>query len=187
MNNKNFDLTLLGPLSTLAGKWAGTKGRNIAPDPERGTEDGMYTEELLFEPIKTVKNHEQTLYGLRYRTTAFENGLEPFHEEVGYWLWDPQAQEIYRCFIVPRGVSVIAGGKSSKSAKSFSLEAKLGDPSFGISSIPFLHREFKTVRYTLDIEIHNENKFSYKEVTFMEMPGRDNVFEHLDQNTLVRI
>lgn len=182
-----FDLKLLGPLYPLVGKWKGVKGRNIAPDPERGIEDGQYTEELSFTPIKTVKNHEQILYGLRYQTTAFENGVEVFHEEVGYWLWEPQAKEVYRCFVIPRGVTVLAGGKTADNASKFSMEAKLGNLQFGISSIPFLDREFKTVRYTLDIEILNSNSFSYKEITFMQMPGRQELFEHLDENVLFKI
>lgn len=181
-----LDLQLLGPLFPLIGKWKGTKGRNVAPDPARGIEDGVYTEELSFTPIKTVRNHEQTMYGLRYQTTAFENG-EPFHEEVGYWLWDPEAQEVYRCFIVPRGITILAGGKVKANSTKYSLEARLGDNKFGICSVPFLDREFKTVRYTLDIEILRQGEFSYKEITYMQMPGRKEVFEHLDQNVLTRV
>lgn len=181
-----FDLQLLGPLFPLVGKWKGVKGRNVAPDPDRGIEDGVYTEELSFTPIKTVKNHEQTLYGLRYQTTAYENGA-PFHEEVGYWLWEPEAEEIYRCFIVPRGITVLAGGKAKADASKFSLEAKLGDTKFGICSIPFLDKEFKTVRYTLDIEVLRPGEFSYKEITYMQMPGRAELFEHLDQNILTKV
>jgi hypothetical protein len=36
---------------------------------------------------------------------------DPFHEELGYWLWDADAGQVLRCFMVPRGVTVIAGGK----------------------------------------------------------------------------
>jgi hypothetical protein len=147
----------------------------------------MYTEELSFIPIKTVKNHEQTLYGLRYQTVAFENGDEAFHEEVGYWLWEPQAQEVYRCFIVPRGITVLAGGKAAADSKKFNLEAKLGDQRFGISSIPFLDEQFKTIRYTLEVEVLNTNSFSYKEITYMQMPGRKELFEHLDQNIMTKM
>lgn len=182
-----YSIDQLGPLAPLVGTWKGEQGRNVAPDPNRGIEDGMYTETLSFTPIKVLKNHEQTLYGLRYQTSAFENGVELFHEEVGYWLWDPQAQEVYRCFIVPRGITVIAGGKATASDRKYSMEARLGDPCFGIVSIPFLDREFKTVRYTLDIEILDADRFSYREVTYMQMPGRPQLFEHLDQNVMVRV
>ncbi len=186
MENPPFELSLLGPLYPLVGRWQGSAGRNIAPDPDRGIEDGAYTEELSFTPIKIVKNHEQTLYGLRYQTVGFENGA-PFHEEVGYWLWEPEAKEVYRCFVVPRGITVLAGGKVGPEAKSFALEAKLGDPCFGISSIPFLDREFQTVRYTLEVSYPAPNQFFYKEITFMKMPGREKLFEHLDQNLMVKI
>ncbi|MDR4484343.1 MAG: heme-binding beta-barrel domain-containing protein [Nitrospirales bacterium] len=51
------------------------------------------------------------LYGLRYSTVAWPLIQEqPFHEEVGYWLWDAATQQVMRCFMVPRGVLVNAGG-----------------------------------------------------------------------------
>lgn len=187
MNTNDYDLKLLGPLFSLVGKWKGVKGRNVAPDPARGIEDGFYTEELSFTAIKTVKNHEQTLYGLRYFKVALENGLEPFHEETGYLLWEPEAKEVYKGFMVPRGITVLAGGKAESNSAKFTLEAKIGDSSFGIASTPFLNREFKTVRYTVDLEILSSNEFSYKEITFMQMPGRKELFEHLDQNLLTRV
>ena len=35
---------------------------------------------------------------------------DPFHTEVGYWLWDGATGEIVRGFVVPRGITVLAGG-----------------------------------------------------------------------------
>ncbi|MDE3243720.1 MAG: FABP family protein, partial [Nitrospirota bacterium] len=93
----------LGPLAALAGIWEGQKGDDTAPSDDRGTEQNKYRERITFEPIGSVNNHEQTLYGLRYATTAWRIGEEtPFHEEVGYWLWDPKEKQVLRCFIVPR-------------------------------------------------------------------------------------
>src|SRR5262245_25156973 len=129
----------LGPLALLAGTWEGLKGLDVAPSDDRGTEQNKYRERITFTPIPPVQNHEQTLYGLRYATTAWRIGDNTaFHEELGYWLWDPQAKQVLRCFMVPRGVTILAGGTAEASAKGFSLSAKSGSPTYGICSNLFL-------------------------------------------------
>ena len=135
-----------------------------------------------------VINGPQVLYGLRYSTTAWPlNEENPFHEEVGYWLWDPSAQQVMRCFIVPRGVVVNAGGKTSPDAKIFDMMAEVGSETFGVMSNPFLDQAFKTVRYTLKVIIHEEGRFSYVEDTQLQIHGREGIFHHTDQNTLVKL
>jgi len=77
----------LGPLARLAGLWEGDKGDDTAPSDDRGTEHNRFRERITFAPMGPVRNHEQTLYGLRYATTVWRIGeSDPFHEEVGYWL-----------------------------------------------------------------------------------------------------
>ena len=86
-----------------------------------------------------VRNHEQTLYGSRYTTTVWRIGeADPFHEELGYWLWDADAKHVLCCFIVPRGITVIAGDTVELSAQSFSLAADVSSDTYGICSNQFL-------------------------------------------------
>ena len=41
------------------------------------------------KPFGPVDNGTQALYGLDYRMAAWRGDEEnPFHTEVGYWLWD---------------------------------------------------------------------------------------------------
>ncbi len=107
----NEELTKnLGPLAPLAGTWEGDKGDDTAPDDDpREREINKYRERLVLDLFGPVNNHAQVLYGLRYSTTAWRLKEEsPFHEELGYWLWDPAEKQVMRCFMVPRGVTVIA-------------------------------------------------------------------------------
>jgi len=181
------ELTHYGPLAGLAGVWEGDKGRDDAPADDRGAEVNLFRERIVFEPMSPVDNHEQRLYGLRYATTAWRIGeSDAFHEERGYWLWDPDAQQVMRCFVVPRGITVIAGGSASANAKQFSLAADLGSRTFGICSSPFLDREFQTVRYELTVEI-TDDTFSYAEDTQLKMPGKSDIFHHRDRNTLRKV
>lgn len=177
----------LGPLATLAGIWEGDKGDDTAPSDDRGTENNKFRERITFEPMGPVNNHEQALYGLRYSTTAWPSGSDsPFHEELGYWLWDAQAKQVLRCFIVPRGVTVLAGGTVEPEAKSFELAADVGSETYGICSNQFLDKEFKTVRYELKVTIHDNQSFSYEEDTQLQIKGRKDLFHHIDKNTLKR-
>lgn len=185
MSNEKF-----GPLAFLIGKWEsdGWTGENRAPDPERKEENTLFRQIMNFEPINDVENHEQILCVLRYHTMAWEEGdNDPFHEEVGYWIWDPQERQILKSFIVPRGISVNAGGTSTPDAKSFRVEANLGSETYGICSNKFLDIEFKTIKYELEIVQNDTNSFSYNEDTHIRMKGREDIFHHTEKNTLKRI
>ncbi len=179
---------LLGPLGALIGTWEGDQGKDVAPSDDRGTEHTDFRERMSFVPIGAVENHEQKLQGLRYATTAWPLGeKDPFHEEVGYWLWDDSAEQVMRCFVVPRGVAVNAGGSAAADAKTFEMAADVGSETFGICSNPFLDREFKTVRYELAVKIREDGSFHYREDTQLRMPGREELFHHTDENTLRRV
>lgn len=177
----------LGPIAPLAGAWEGDRGIDIAP-ARSGPSETKFRERMEFDPMGPVSNGPQTLYGLRYRTTAWPLGEEgAFHEEVGYWLWDPNDSYIYRCFIVPRAVNVLAGGEAKPDARSFHLEAEVGSHTFGISSNPFLDKAFKTVRYVLDVDFISDTEFHYREDTQLKILDSPDIFHHTDENTLKKV
>ena len=178
----------LGPLAPLAGTWEGDKGLDDAPSESRGHMETRYRERIVFEPMGLVDNHEQQLQALRYSTVAYPNDdADPFHEELGYWLWDAAEGQVMRCFIVPRGVTILAGGDAGASDRSFSMSATVGSEIYGISSNRFLDREFKTVRYELSVTIEDPDTFRYEEVTHLLLKNRSDVFLHRDANMLRRV
>ncbi len=181
-------LQYLGPLAALAGVWEGDKGADVAPSDDRGTEQNAFRERMTFEPFGPVRNHEQQLYGLRYATVAWRLGEDAaFHEDTGYWLWDAVAKQVLRCFVVPRGVTVLAGGTVEPDATSFQISADAGSDTYGICSNKFLDREFKTVRYELTVTMHSRDSFSYHEDTQLKMKGRSDLFHHTDANRVTRV
>lgn len=179
----------LGPLAGLAGTWEGTKGNDAAPDDNRtGTEKNLYRERIVFEPMGPINNHEQTLFGLKYSTTAWRIGEDSaFHEELGYWLWDPKEKQVMKSFLVPRGISVLAGGTAEPNAKTFEMTADLASPTYGLCSNRFLDKEFKTVRYVLKITLHDGNSFTYESDTQIQIKGQTSLFHHTDQNLMKRV
>ena len=176
----------LGPLASLAGIWEGDQGIDISHSSQHARET-HFRERITFTPLGPVVNGQQVLYGLRYSTVAWPLIQEqPFHEEVGYWLWDADRKQVMRCFMVPRGVAVNAGGTAETDAKEFHMAAEVGSVIYGILSNPFLDEVMKTVRYELTVTIHEPGKFSYTEDTQLQIAGHQEIFHHTDQNTLKR-
>jgi hypothetical protein len=178
----------LGPLAVLEGTWEGAKGHDTAPDDDRkGAEINLFREVLTFEFIGAVDNHEQKMFGLKYAKKAWRIAVaDSFHEECGYWLWDAANKQVMRCFIVPRGVSVIAGATVEAGAKSFTLKAERGSPTYGICSNQFLDEEFRTLRFSGNVTVIDENTISYEEDTELQVKGMPKVFHHVDKNVLTR-
>lgn len=178
----------LGPLANLVGIWEGDKGDDIAPSDTRGVENNKYRERIVFEQVGPVQNHEQSLNVLRYSTRAARLGSpDTFHEELGYWSWEPSTQEVMRCFLIPRGIALIAGGKAARDANEFHLKASAGSCTFGICVNPFLDREFKILGYELTVKVHGSESFSYEQDTILQIPQQTAPFHHRDRNTLVRV
>jgi len=179
-------LERLGPLAALAGRWEGSAGVDVAPS-SHGPVETKYREVLTLEPLGPVANGPQELYGLRYATTAWPlDADEPFHEELGYWLWDAETGEVMRCFMVPRGVTLIAGGRATPDARRLEMRAEAGAATYGILSNPFLDEAFRTVCYELTVTILDDGSFSYREDTQLKIHGQQELFHHTDENTLVR-
>ncbi|MGI9309853.1 MAG: heme-binding beta-barrel domain-containing protein [Gammaproteobacteria bacterium] len=188
MTEQNEDIINLGPLAPLAGIWEGDQGIDIAPSPNRDAMETPYRERLVLEPIGQVNNHEQSLYGLRYSTMAFRIGEDSaFHEENGYWLWDGDNQQVLRCYIVPRGYSVVAGGTAEVDAKQFQMVAELGSETYGICSNKYIAEAFKTVRFDVTVTVHDQNSFSYEQDSVIQIIGVSDLFHHTDKNTLHRV
>jgi len=179
--------TNLGPLAPLAGTFEGEKGDDTAPGDDRGIEKNLFRERIEFTPIDLAENHEQKLQGLQYVRTAWRLGVaKPFHAQLGYWLWDAKARQLFHSFMIPRGMTVLAGASCDAKAREIRMVAEVGSPTFGICSNPFLDAEFRTVRYEMKLTIDDQG-FSYEEDTQILMKGRQELFHHVDKNTLRRV
>lgn len=180
-----------GPLRFLIGTWEseGFKGDNRAPDPDRKVENTKFRQQMIFEPIGDVENHEQLLFALRYHTKAWEEGddEEPFHEEVGYFIWDKTNRQVMKSFIVPRGIAVQAGGDADINGTEFSLKAELGSNTYGLCSNKFLDEEFQTLSYEVTFQFTDIDEFSYEENTRIKIKGQDQVFDHIEKNILKKV
>lgn len=177
----------LGPLAPLAGTWEGDKGVDFSRIHSKETTT-KYREKVVFAPLGPVNNGPQQLFGLRYSMTAWRLGeADAFHEEVGYWLWDGGNKQVLRCFMVPRGVLINAGGDAQADSTSFHLSAEVGSETYGILSNKYLDETYKTQKYQLDVNINDDGTFSYKEDTQLWIPINEAIFHHTDENTLTKV
>jgi hypothetical protein len=179
-------LASLGPLTGMAGIWKGT-GEDVHP-AAKGPERQAFIERYELQPIDPQTNGPQLLYGLRYHTLIVKpDSRETFHEQVGYWLWEPATGTIFHTLTIPRAQIAMAVGHAAANAKTFRLEAVHGSETNGIISNPFLERAFKTVRFTIEVTIHGDGTWSYEQNTQMIIPGVEGPFQHTDRNTLTKI
>jgi hypothetical protein len=178
-----------GPLGPLVGDWAAEGGLDRAYSHSRHEVLGTpYLEKVTFKPFGPVDNGSQSLYGLDYKTAMWRDDEEnPFHTEVGYWLWDAATGEVLRGFVVPRGITVLAGGTAEADAKTFTLYAKPGDPQYAIGENKYLAKNASTLSYEVTITINDvDDTWSYDETTMLKMKEFDEPFPHTDHNTLHR-
>src|SRR5579864_4872075 len=109
-------LANLGPLRPLAGTWQGTAGIDDHPVVD-GSEQNVFVERYELQPIDPQTNGPQLFYGLRYHTHIVKPGeVETFHDQVGYWLWEPAASVITHTLTIPRGQVLLAGGTAEPDA-----------------------------------------------------------------------
>ena len=178
-----------GPLGPLVGDWEAEGGLDTAYSHTREEVLGTpYLERVSFKPFGPVDNGSQSLYGLDYKTAMWRGSEEnPFHTEVGYWLWDGATGEVLRGFVVPRGITVLAGGTAGANAKSFALSAAPGHPQYSIGENKYLAQNASTLSYEVTITINADDSWSYDEKTMLKMKEMDEPFAHTDHNTLRRV
>lgn len=177
----------LGPLRGMAGIWEGQRGLDVKPKVE-GAKKQAYVERMELQPIDPQTNGPQLLYGLRYHTHVVKpDQVKTYHEQVGFWLWEPATNTVIHSLAIPRGVSVMAAGKASQDAREFELVATHDSGNFGIRSTPFLDYAFKTVEFRIKVTINPDGTWSYEEDTVLKIRGQDELFHHVDKNNLSKI
>ncbi len=176
----------LGPLTNMAGVWEGVRGLDVNPKPD-GPERQVFIERIELQPIDPQTNGPQLFYGLRYHTHIVKpRQIETYHDQIGYWLWEPATGNLIQTLAIPRGQIAMAFGRAAKDATSFELVATRGAQSNGICSNPFLEHAFKTVEYRIKVTI-GESTWSYDEDTVLMIRGKSEPFHHTDRNTLTKI
>ena len=186
-NNSEIDY---GPLAELIGVWEGNKGKDVAPEPDGPAESPFYETITITPVLGEVDNAEtQELVAVHYRQVVKRKSNDQvFHDETGYWLWEEKAGLIMHSLTIPRAVSVLAGGnyngeKDSEGRLVFQVSASQESDDWKIIQSPFMRDNARTTKFDHKVVVGN-GKLSYSETTIVEI--YDRVFEHTDENELIR-
>jgi len=180
----------LGPLTALVGDWEGDHGVDLSyRNKDDETIQTGYFEKAWFRPIPIVENGQQTMEGLNYGMTAWRHGeeaMDPFHDEVGYLLWDKANGQVIRCFAVPRGLAILAGGNAKPRDKSFTLKAEPGSKGYGLSQNQYLLERAAATAFECSFTFNDDGTFSYTSDLVLKLAATNSEMHHTDRNTLHR-
>jgi hypothetical protein len=179
-------LAHLGPLRRFAGIWEGRGGVDVNPKAE-GPETRQFIERMVMQPIDAQPNGPQLFYGLRYHThinTAEEDIA--FHDQVGYWLWEPATGLIMQTLAIPRAQVALASGHAGSDDKKLMVSSERGKTDYGICSTAFLEQAFRTDSYRLEVEFHDDGTWSYVSTTILQVKGQG-PFQHVDRNRFTKV
>ena len=180
-------LANLGPLRRLAGIWEGKKGVDLNPKAD-GPERREFIERIELQPIDAQANGPQLFYGLRYHTHILATDEDAtFHDQVGYWLWEPATGTVLHTLAIPRGQVAMASGIVAADADSFTLVATHGSLVNGIVSNPFIEHAFTTLEWRIEVTFNADGSWSYDQDTVMQIQGLGEPFHHTDRNTLTKV
>ena len=184
----NTDVIDYGPLKALIGTWKGDNGMDVSPEPD-DTERNPYYETITYEPIGDVTNAEsQDLHDLQYRQIVQRKSNDKvFHDESGYWMWDPATGVVAHSLVIPRAVGVLAGGKADiddDGTVTLRMAAAYDDPDWGIIQSPFMRDNARTTSFFQTVTVAGDT-MSYSQTTTLDIYGKE--FEHTDQSDLVRV
>jgi hypothetical protein len=177
-----------GPLTTLLGRWIGTRGIDVAPDADGQPDRTKFTDELEFIPSGPAENaEEQELVSVRYHHVVRkeENG-KIFHDQIGHWIYEPGTGLIMLSLSIPRAVAVLAGGQLVESDSGWvaAVKASAGASDFGIVQSPFMLEKAKTRAFEMTLTVGDE-VLSYEQTTYLHIYGVD--FDHIDKSLLRKV
>ena len=180
-------LANLGPLRAMAGIWQGPRGLDVKPKAE-GPKKQVFVERVELQPIDPQTNGPQLLYGLRYHTHITKpDQIKTYHDQVGYWLWEPATGTVIHTLTIPRGQVAMAAGSATPDATTFELVATQGLETWGICSAPFINEAFRTTEFRIKVTLNADVTWGYEEDTVLQILGQAEPFHHTDRNLLSKV
>jgi hypothetical protein len=181
----------LGPLTPLVGEWEGDVGVDLSyHNKDDETSRTSYFEKARFRPIPVQENGKQELWGLSYIMTAWRHGeeaMDPFHDEVGFLLWDKANGQVLRNVVFGRGIAILAGSDAGARDRVLHFDAKPGDPSYGILQNRYLVERAEIKGFTSTFTINDDGTFSYTSDLLLRLAATGTEMHHTDENTLHRV
>lgn len=182
----------LGPLTPLVGEWEGNVGVDLSyHNKDDITAQTSYFEKAWFKPIPIQENGLQSMDGLTYQSTAWRHGeeaMDPFHDEVGYLLWDKERGQVIRSVVFGRGIAILAGADAGPRDKEIHFKATPGDPAYGILQNKYLLERAELRSFVSTIKFNDDGTFTHSSDIVLKLAAMGGIeMHHTDINTLHRV
>lgn len=182
----------LGPLTPLVGEWEGNTGIDLSyHNKEDETSKTSYFEKAWFKPIPVQENGQQSMEGLTYQSTAWRHGeeaMDPFHDEVGYLLWDKKNGQVIRSVVFGRGIAILAGADAGPRDREIHFKATPGDPCYGILQNKYLLERAQLKSFESTFKFNDDGTFTHTSDIVLKLTALDGKeMHHTDVNTLHRV
>ena len=113
--------------------------------------------------------------------------MDPFHDETGYLLWDKANGQVIRCFAVPRGLAILAGGEAGPRDRSLTFIAEPGSDGYGLSQNKYLLQRARATAFESTFTFNDDGTFSYTSDLVLNLAATGAEMHHTDRNTLHRV
>lgn len=182
----------LGPLTPLVGEWEGNVGVDLSfHNKHVETSKTTYFEKAWFKPIPIQENGQQSMEGLTYQSTAWRHGeeaMDPFHDEVGYLLWDKKDGQVIRSVVFGRGIAILAGADSKPGDREIHFKATPGDPCYGILQNKYLLGRAELKSFESTFKFNDDGTFTHSSDLVLKLGALEGQeMHHTDVNTLHRV
>lgn len=181
----------LGPLTPLVGEWEGDVGVDLSYHNKGDeTSETGYFEHAWFRPIPTQENGQQSMDGVTYQMTAWRHGeeaMDPFHDEVGYLLWDKVNGQVMRSVVFGRGIAILAGSDAQARDEELHFNATPGEASYGILQNKYLMERAELKGFESIFTFGDDGTFSYTSDLILRLAATGEEMHHTDRNTLHRV
>ncbi len=178
----------LGPLTPLVGEWEGDVGVDLSyHNDDDVTGETGYFEQAWFKPIPRQENGQQRLEGLNYGMTAWRHGEEamiPFHDEIGFLLWDPADGQVMRNVVFGRGIAILAGSSAKPGDSTLHFDAMPGEPCYGILQNKYLLRRAELKGFQSTFTLNDDGTLTYTSDLHLKLAATGTEMHHTDTNTL---
>jgi len=181
----------LGPLTPLVGEWEGNVGVDLSyHNKDDETTQTSYFEKAWFKPIPIQENGKQSMEGLTYQSTAWRHGeeaMDPFHDEVGYLLWEKATNQVLRAVVFGRGIAILAGATANARDKEIHFKATPGDPAYGILQNKYLLQRAELKSFESIFKFNDDGTFTHSSDIILKLAATGTEMHHTDKNTLHRV
>lgn len=179
----------LGPLTPLVGEWEGNVGVDASYHNEDDeTTNTTYFEKAWFKPIPVQENGQQKIFGLAYESKAWRHGeeaMDPFHDEVGFLLWDKVHGQVIRSVVFGRGIAIQAGADAGLYDREIHFRATPGDASYGILQNKYLMERAELRSFESVFKFNDDGSFTHLSDIILKLAALGGTeMHHTDVNTL---